>query len=48
MVLIISIPMATMSSATLIKNNCDALEDSIRKFVKISTGFDFEIDIIER
>ena len=34
---------------TLIKNNRDALEDSIRKFVKISsTGFDSEIDIIER
>ena len=50
MVLTISIPMATMSSATpSIKNNRDALEDSIRKFVKISsTGFDSEIDIIER
>lgn len=34
---------------TLIKDNRDALEDSIRKFVKISsTGFDSEIDIIER
>ena len=34
---------------TLIKNNRDALEDSIRKFVKISsTPFDSEIDIIER
>lgn len=34
---------------TLIKNDRDALENSIRKFVKISsTGFDSEIDIIER
>lgn len=34
---------------TLVKGNGDALEDSIRKFVKISSsGFDSEIDIIER
>ena len=34
---------------TLVKDNRDALEESIRKFVKISSsGFDSEIDIIER
>lgn len=34
---------------TLVRDNRDALEASIRKFVKISTtGFDSEIDIIER
>jgi len=34
---------------TLVKDNRDALEESIRKFVKISSsGFDSEIEIIER
>lgn len=34
---------------TLIKNNKDALESSIRKFVKISsTGFESEVEIITR